>query len=383
MRSDRIDERRHHRREVLKAAGALPLAMALGPDVARAAGVRGLKDIVPTRTFDVESHIDSLEWWAGEGLPKERPYSRAQLAADARAMRWTDGETGFEENLDRLLPFQASIQIEDRAAALFAEYDAAGIDTACQLIVDHAFEESSYGRKYAVDYERIFADCTALRAAWPGRVLTFAGVDPRRGGKEGAALLRRAIEDHGCSGLGEQVLQQYKVFPADRERCYPLYEVCVEHAVPYFGNCEGPAPETMPLAYEQVAKDFPTLKICLAGAGRPRTKGETTEEGWAPTEDALRLANAYENIYLDMADWWRRDPGNIGRYLTFLRRCFDSDARTKVMFATDHPVFVAMGPVRSWVDVLVNAAEHGVTITDEEIALYYSGNPTRFLEGVL
>lgn len=376
-------ERGLSRRVLLQSAGATAVAAMLGPAYARAASGRGLKEIVSTPTFDVEVHVDSLEWWGGPGLPAERPYGRERLAADARAREWQDDEPGFGENLERLRPHRVLTQHLPRARLLLEELDTAGIDTACSLIVDHAYETSSYGRKYEVDYDRIFADCREIREAFPGRFLIFAGIDPRRGGKAGADLLRRAVTEHGCSGLGEQVFQQYGIHPADREACYPLYEVCVELGVPFYGNCEGPAQETMPLEYEQVAKDFPELKICLAGAGRPRTAGETTEAGWKPTEDARHLAATYEHVYLDTADWWRRDEANIRRYLSFLRSCFDSDARTKVMFASDYPVFVAMGPAKSWVDVVLDVEDEGMRFTDEEIVLYYSKNPMAFLASVL
>lgn len=370
------------RREMLTRAGAVGLSAALGPGFAQAAG-RGLKDIVRTRTFDAEVHVDSLKWWGGPDLPAERPYSRDQLVKDTLGMEWQEGEPGFEENLERLAPHKRLIDLVPRAKTLVAEFDAAGIDTGCCLIIDHAYEQSNIGRKYKMAYEDILAESSKLRESLPGRFVVFAGVDPRRGGKDGAKLLRRILTEYGCSGLGEEVFQQYDVFPDDRERCYPLYEVCVERGVPFYGNCEGPAPETMPNAYEQVAKDFPTLKICLAGSGRPRTKAEPNEAAWQPTRDAIRLASTYENVYLDTADWWRRNPEGIRRYLAFLRACFDSDARRKVMFATDYPVFVAMGSEKSWVDVLIDVQDEGLAISEEELALFYGKNAQDFLKGVL
>lgn len=381
--SDEVSELIGSRRDLLRAAGATGLAALLGPGFAHAASPRGLKDIVSTRTFNAEVHIYHAEWYAGEGLGETIPVSRAQLVRDMQRMFWEEGEPGFEENLERLRRHRMAVSHVDRARALLDEFDEAGLDTGCHLVVDHAFMESNLGHRFKVDYDRLLSDARELREVFPGRLITFAGVDPRRGGAEGAALLRRAITEGGVSGLGEQVLQQYDVYPHDRERCYPLYEVCIEFGVPFYGNCEGPAPETMPTAYEVVARDFPELKICLAGAGRPRPNQEQLENGWQPTEDALRIAATYENVYLDMADWWRRDDASILRYLTFLRRCFDSDARKKVMFATDHPVFVAMGATKSWVDVVLEAQRLGVNFTDEEIALYYSGNALDFLSDVL
>jgi predicted TIM-barrel fold metal-dependent hydrolase len=222
-------------------------------------------------------------------------------------------------------------------------------------------------------------DAAKVRQKYPGRVITMAGIDPRAPKADAVRRFEMAIEDYGCKGLGEVVLQQYETYP-HHPTMYALYEKCLEFGVPFSGNCEGPAAYTMPNEFERVARDFPELKILLAGSGRPRNPSQSRE----PISDAIRLANEYENIYLDTADWQRRDRDGIELFLSFLRRCFDSDARGKIMYASDFPVLTAMYSAKDWIDVVINrAGDHGFSFTNEEISRFYSANALEFFKDVL
>jgi len=59
-------------------------------------------------------------------------------------------------------------------------------------------------------------------------IITFVGIDPRRG-SEGLIELERAVSERGCSG--------WKIYPPngfypDDETFYPYYERCVELGIP-------------------------------------------------------------------------------------------------------------------------------------------------------
>ena len=205
------------------------------------------------------------------------------------------------------------------------------------------------------------------------------GIDPRSGAADAVRRFEVAIKDYGCKGLGEVVLQQFQIYPHDKS-LYPLYEKCIEFNVPFIGNCEGPSRFTMPKEFEQVAKDFPDLKMCLAGSGRPRKPSVADE----PTADAIRLANEYENVYLGIAAAARRDRAGIGMFFHLLRRCFDSDAKSKIMYGSDFPVAVAGYAAKDWIDVIINRhAEFGFSFSDAELTRLFSGNALDFLKDVL
>jgi predicted TIM-barrel fold metal-dependent hydrolase len=368
------------RRRFLSLGAAAAAATTVRGRMAHAASPskRSLKEIVKGRTFDVEVHLSDAELYTGSEVPDVMPPTEQQLARGMQ--RFGDPSLpGYARNLERYRDYASRMSIELKAEFLFDELDDAGIDMAIHQMPDHSYKASSIGRHHRGGYERMLEDAVAVRKKYPGRVITMAGIDPRMPRQDAVRQFERAVKDYGCKGLGEVVLQQYETYPHD-PTMYALYEKCLEFGIPFSGNCEGPAQYTMPNEFEQVAKDFPELKILLAGSGRPRSPSQSRE----PISDAIRLADQYENVYLDTADWQRRDRDGIELFLSFLRRCFDSDARGKVMYASDFPVLTAMYSAKDWIDVVINdAGDYGFTFTDEEITRFYSANALEFFKEVL
>lgn len=340
-----------------------------------------LKKKVRGKTINVHAHLPDSGWLKKPPLR----YNPKDITADAiiayTRKRGIDlSPEDAELALERAIRYNEASTLEEHAKVFLAEMDEAGIDMTVLMMIDHAFQPGDFGRQYKVPYEKVLEDVAALRERYPGRFITFAGVDPSRG-REGVKLLEKAIKEYGCAGMGEWVTQQWKVFPNDRELCYPYYEKCVELGVPFLNNCEGRFEHCAPGVFEQVAKDFPQLKICLGGAGRPRPDEE--RRGIAQTtfpDQALDLAERYENIYIDMDDWQRRDEGGISKYLKYVRRALDGDARTRVMFGSDYPVFVMLYSEKEWVEVTADRTEeYGVAFSDEELELYFSKNALGYL----
>ncbi len=368
------------RREFVALGAAITAAPSLtGCVTAGVTGNRALKDIVSTPTFDVEIHITDVELWTGTDVPDIRLVSDEAAIKAMQSMEWDTSIAGFAENLARYKDYQSRTSMDLRTEFLYTELDQAGIDIAIHQMVDHSAKPSSIGRYFRAGFDRMMEDSIRVRQKYGSRMISMVGIDPRSGEADAVRRFEIAIKDFGFKGLGEVVLQQFRMYPSDPQM-YPLYEKCVEFSVPFVGNCEGPSPYTLPNTFEQVAKDFPDLKICLAGAGRPRNPGQSLE----PITDAIRLASEYENIYLDTADWPRREKDGIELFLSFLRRCFDSDARGKVMYGSDFPVMTAMYHPRDWIDVVINrAGDYGFAFTDQEIRAFFSTNAMAFLEDVL
>jgi hypothetical protein len=260
--------------------------------------------------------------------------------------------------------------LEDQTRRLLDEMDAAGIDTAILFAMDYDWT----GAKLAVPHEAQIRLLAEVRDRHPGRFILFAAIDPRRG-KAGLDLLRRAKAEQGISGMGEFAPHFFGFAPNDRERCYPIYELCQELDLPIAPNCSIVASHVSrwcdPKYFEDVAHDFPNINVSLTSAGLPH---------WRDT--ALALAQSKQNIFLDIGDWqanWTSDPA--GEVLRFVRAALDTDARHKILFGSDYPVFARSVSERSWVGLFMEgAAKRGVRFTDEELHLFFSDNAQEFLD---
>lgn len=134
-------------------------------------------------------------------------------------------------------------------------------------------------------------------------IIPFASVDPRRG-TEAVAEARRLIGSYGVRGFKfHPTLQQF--YPND-ERYYPLYEVIQDSgaiAIFHTGQTAIGAGQpggggvrlkySNPLCHDDVAADFPELKIVLAHPSVP----------WQ--DEALAIAVHKPNVYIDLSGWSR------------------------------------------------------------------------------
>jgi predicted TIM-barrel fold metal-dependent hydrolase len=136
---------------------------------------------------------------------------------------------------------------------------------------------------------------------YPDRFAAFHWVEVHRDPDQEARRLRRAAALWHIRGVKFQPMDQH-LYPADK-RLYPIYEVCEElglivtwHAgVVYLGTRMYELGVPMLAAYcdpiqlDQVAFDFPDLRIVIAHLGGNYMYS------------ALVLAEKHENIYLDTA----------------------------------------------------------------------------------
>lgn len=140
----------------------------------------------------------------------------------------------------------------------------------------------------------------ALSREHPGEFVPFYWVDNTRDLEDEPQRLRRAVEEWGVRGVKFQPMDQH--WFADDRRIYPIYEVCAElglvctwHAgivnlgFKYELGVPMLAKYVDPLPLDQVAFDFPELKLCIAHLG-----GNYHYQ-------ALILAEKHENIFLDTA----------------------------------------------------------------------------------
>ena len=363
--------------------------MALACAPARAAvavGRRKLREVVRGRpTIDVHAHLVPPGWFGPTGRPAPS-YTRSEFAAQLARTPYLpvpDPAGIVAQEYDRLIRFEtarADGSIEATTAFLIDEMDAAGIDIAVNQCMDEV--NAPFRRRYVVPVEKTLEDISRMAARYPGRLVNFFGVDPRRG-KDGLALLRRAVTEFGVCGMGEWLTIQWPISPADRALAYPFFELCVELGIPYGNNGSSPVLAQAPEVFDQVLRDFPTLKVVHQAAGllTDKERHDNPDKVDLPYR-LLDLAERHENLWLDIDDWERLDDEGKLRTFKFLRRAFDGPAAGRVMFGTDFPVFTKPVSAAYFAGSLLNDGPRlGIHLTDRELTRLFSTNALAFLNG--
>ncbi|MGQ9585961.1 MAG: amidohydrolase family protein [Anaerolineae bacterium] len=187
-------------------------------------------------------------------------------------------------------------------------------------------------------------DCTTARGApvytneqiaevcqMSGRFVGFASVDPHQ--PDAPARLREAVERLGLRGLKlAPSLQEF--FPNDRGRAYPIYEMAQKLQIPvvvHAGMTWEPGVRlgySQPMLLEDVAADFPDLRLVIAHVG------------WPWVLESVTLALKYPNVYLDTSCLYFDNPHDFVRHvftrqiaLTWVERTL----RHQIVFGSNYP----------------------------------------------
>jgi len=160
-------------------------------------------------------------------------------------------------------------------------------------------------------------------------LIPFASIDPHKG-KAGAREVRRLVRDFGVRGFKFHPTQQ-GFFPNDRLP-YDMYEAIEEsNAIALFHTGQTGVGSGMrggmgmrlkysnPIHIDDVAVDFPDLKIVLAHPSFP----------W--TEEGLAVAQHKPNVYFDMSGWSPKYFPEI-----FIKYA-NSILKRKMLFGSDWP----------------------------------------------
>ena len=214
-----------------------------------------------------------------------------------------DGEGGgalghlFKDIGDR-----AAIQVPED---LLARLDAAGIEAAVVSIMQPSHAE------WVGDAHRRF----------PGRILPAMIVDPTRGYAE----VQRVVEYH--ERFSVRCLRippfRYSLPPTDRVY-WPFYVKALELDIPVSMNAGMPGPRRPgwvqnPMYYDEVAFNFPELRIVMTHCGQP----------W--TDEALSVIAHWDNVYMACTSvapkYW---PGAFVQFI-------NTRGREKMLFGTEYP----------------------------------------------
>ena len=164
---------------------------------------------------------------------------------------------------------------------------------------------------------------------YPERIVGFASVDPHK--KSAVKDFEYAIRELGLAGL--KLHPQVQAFEPNDPAFYPLYAKCVELSVPvtfhtgstYWGaGLEGGGGVKLrfsdPMLLDDVAADFPELKLIMA------------HPGWPWQDEQLAIATHKSNVYIDLSGW---SPKYFQPLLiTYMTKMIPQ----KFLFGTDYPM---------------------------------------------
>jgi uncharacterized protein len=204
---------------------------------------------------------------------------------------------------------------------MLLEMDIAGIDKAVVLPIDATTSRNAT----VFTNDQIVEVC-----GMSDRLIGFASVDPHQ--ESATKSLTHAIEKLGLRGL--KLAPAMQEFYADDRKAYPLYERAQELGIPilfHAGMSWEPGSRLKyghPLRFEDVAADFPGLKIVLAHLA------------WPWVVDAVALALKYPNVYLDTSALYFDNPHDFLRYAMTQQvplTVFERSLRKQIVFASDNP----------------------------------------------
>ncbi len=210
--------------------------------------------------------------------------------------------------------------------------DRAGIEKAVILPIDSGLNQDmplSLTEK---------TDWHANEVSGDSNIITFVGLDPRRG-NEGLAELERAVTEKGCRGW--KMYPPNGFYPDDMD-FYPYYELCSELEAPIvvhtgFTSRFKHIKYGQPIYIDKVAADFPKLRIVIAHVGVP----------WV--DEAITVAAKNPNVSVDVSGWQAfasRIPHKVYRMVadTKLMRVFPN----RMLWGSDFPLFEHAMPLEQW-----------------------------------
>lgn len=173
-------------------------------------------------------------------------------------------------------------------------------------------------------------DLQTIVTAAPDFFVGFASVDPRD--ERAPEKLVHAFEHLQLSGFTVNTAK-LKMYPAD-PRLISLYKICRRYCKPIIFHAglslenHTAAKYAHPMEFEEVADDFPDIKICLAHLGWP----------WVNETAALLIK--YPNLYANTAVMCMDSPRLLFEkifYQDMGRYWLDHNLADKIMFGSDSP----------------------------------------------
>lgn len=168
---------------------------------------------------------------------------------------------------------------------IVADMDKAGV---VKGIVTGRDAETTYGLASSN------AGILKLMAEWPDKFIGFAGLDPHKG----ISAVRELANLYKKGMKGAAIDPYLARIPADHRLYYPIYAKCCELEIPIVITT-GPATlvagavmdDAHPRHIDQVAADFPDLRIVMSHGGYPYVN------------EAIMVVHRHRHVYMDLAEY--------------------------------------------------------------------------------
>ncbi|MFW9795248.1 MAG: amidohydrolase family protein [Candidatus Thorarchaeota archaeon] len=224
--------------------------------------------------------------------------------------------------------------LDSTVDSLLDAMNKSGVERAMVLPID-----SGYHQKMPLSLEEK-TDHHVNEVAEHSNIVTFVGIDPRRG-EIGLKELERAVMEKGC--VGWKMYPPNGFYPDDNE-FDSFYNLCIDLDIPILIH-QGFTPRfkhikyARPIYVDRVAADFPDLKIILAHVGFP----------WK--DETLTVASKNPNVAVDVSGWQvyaSTVPNKVYQMLADARimRVFPN----RILFGSDYPLFEDTMPLKEWVE---------------------------------
>ena len=264
----------------------------------------------------------------------------------------TEGRTGIDDFfLDKVRfppELRGGVSLDDYLRRM----DAAGVERAL-LIAVRAGDLRVKG-SFEVPYEYVFEACTRH----PDRFSGLAGIDPFRG-MQGLRDLQQAVEEFGF--VGAHLYPHWFELAPDHARYYPYYAKCCELDVPIMMQVghnliyqrDRRLPSVgRPIALDQVAIDFPELKLIGIHIGIP----------W--TDEMISMAWKHDNVYIGSDAYAPKHwPPSLIHYI-------NAYGSRKVLFGTDWPVIDPQRAVREIEDLELRPESLQLLMRDNALRVF-------------
>lgn len=303
--------------------------------------------------IDFHAHVFARGW-----VPRRFFDGVAELAAASMARK------GMDACAADMAKAMAGSPGDPHGDALVKEMDAAGIHQTIVLPIDYGLALGEAD----IDVETLNHQYRDMAARHPGRLIWYAGIDPRR---EGAPDLLRQLIDDGARGLKLQ--QACGFYPTD-SACYRLLQILSDAGLPVLFHCSHMIPPFKskycePRYIDEVSIDFPKLKIIAGHLGTALAYRD-----WVP------ILKSRNNVLGDISLWQEAAKRDFAGFCRSVRDLLDHVGFDKVLFGSDTPASRSQMPVPEWVQLwrdLPQKAAGGVTFTDREIEGILGGNAAR------
>ncbi len=300
--------------------------------------------------IDFHAHVFARGW-----VPKRFFDGIADMAATSMQRKGMDA---CAADIARMM---ADSPGDPHGDELVKEMNGAGIDKTIVLPIDYGLALGEPG----ITIEELNHRYRDMARRHEGRLVWFAGIDPRR---ENAADLLTQLLDEGAGGLKLQ--QACGFYPTDKTT-YRLMQIMSDRGLPVLFHCSHMLPPFKskycePRYIDELSIDFPKLKIIAGHLGTALAYRE-----WIPI---LKTRN---NVFGDISLWQEQAKRDFGVFCLAVRDLLDHVGYEKVLFGSDTPASRGQMSVRDWVKLwqeLPEKASGGVRFSAKEIDGIMSGN---------